>query len=191
MGLQIEDGKGTGRTAAVDSDNRLSTTAVVSSIEHHVNHAHENAYNASFDNSPTLANDAIFYLKNDSDMDLTVEGFYLSTTGTLTGSSFDVFIEINTSDTPSGTTVTPTNMNAGSGKIADVTCLKGSDLGITNGNGTEVARGRFTSAFSTSFFNFEQDLILPKGKSLALFCNDAALTVQGHIPFNFHSHGLI
>ena len=187
--MLIDDGSGSGRSVAVNKDNRLATAAISSSIEHHINHAHGLAFNASFIQAPTANDDCILYIQNDSDTDMVVEGFYLATSA-----ACEIYLQKNNIGTRNGATdITAQNVNLGSGKEAEVTIEKGADLdggAATLTSGGEIARGVFHAALSTNWFNFEQDLIVPKNKTFTMWCDTAGVTVTGMVPFNFHPDDL-
>ena len=186
MGLTIEDGTGSGREAGVNSENRLSVDAVSFSGEHHANHHDKQAYNVQFSQAPTANDDCIYYMQNTSDTDMVVEGMYLATSA-----ACEVYVKVDNSGTRnSATALTPTNLNRGSGNEADGVFEKGADLdggAATLTSGIEIARGVFHAALSTSNFNFEQDIILPKNSTLTIWCDTAATTITALVDFNSHS----
>ena len=190
MGLIIEDGGGGGRSAGVNADGFLKVASTAASIEHHINHHHGTAYTMSFSQAPTAADDCILYVKNASDTDMVVEGFFLSVSG-----AAEVYAEINNDgDLGDATTVSqvPVNVNAGSGLSAEGTFELGADLQAgtsTLATGDEVGRGVFIAAAGTSWYNFNQDLIVPKNKVLTLWCSQV-VTVTGMMEFNYHSDEL-
>lgn len=187
--MEIVDGGGSGRSALVNKDGRVATAAISSSIEHHINHAHGEAYTVLINQAPTANDDCIFYLKNNSATDMVIEGFYVSLSG-----ACEIIIEKNSDGTRNAATpLTPQNMNFGSGKTADVTAEQGADLdggAATLTGGSAIAHGVFLSAISTTYFNFEQDLIVPKNKTISVWCNTAGVTVVAQMPFNFHPDDL-
>jgi len=185
MGVQIEDGQGNGKSVGVSDENRIKAECITSSNEHHVNHQHAQAYNVYFEQSPTANNDCIFYMVNDSDTDLCVEGIKLSVDG-----ACEVYLQINDKGARlSATELTPINLNGGSGNIADGTFEKGADLdgaGSTITGGKEFERIKLIAATPTQLFNFEQDLILPKNSTMTIWCDTSTVTVDGTIIFNYH-----
>ena len=110
MGLIIEDGKGSGRSVGVSSENRMLTEAVTFSGEHHANHHDGSAYNVIFSQSPTAADDCIFYLENTSDDDLCIEGITIAATDVTADDS--VYFKLGDTGTRnSATSLTPVNLN--------------------------------------------------------------------------------
>lgn len=190
MGLSIEDPT-TGQGVGVNYDGFMKVAAVQSTVEHHVNHHHGSAYTYSFAIAAANAPSCILYIKNGSDTDMVVEGFYLAVSG-----ATNIYAEINNTvtDITAGTgyaAFTPTNVNAGSGLTAEGTFAKGTDLatGTSLSAGGEVGRGVFLAATGTTWYNFNQDLIVPKNKVLTLW-SSAAVTVTGMVEFNYHKNEL-
>lgn len=187
--MLVEDGGGTGRAAVVNEDQRLDVASVSSSIEHHVNHVHGLAFSASFSQAPTANDDCILFLQNTSDIDMVIEGFYLATSA-----ACEVYVQKNNTGTRNAATViTPQNVNLGSGKEAEATVEKGADLdggAATLTQGGEIGRGVLHAAIQTSWFNFQQDLIVPKNKSITFWVDTAGVIVTGVVPFNYHPKGL-
>ena len=188
--MQIEDGKGRGHRAAVNEDNRALTEAVQSSIEHFVNHAKGEAYQLPFEQSPTAGNDCIFYMSNDDQTnDISIEGFVLSV-----DQACELYFQLNDKGTRNAATaIVPINVNAGSGKSAVGTFEQGADLdggAATLDGGAEFTRIIFRAASNSAYWNFEQDIILPRNATLTLWCSNAAATVNASAIFNYHSVAL-
>jgi len=193
MGLILEDGKGRGNSASINNANRLSTEAVSSSVEHHVNHANGASYNVIFSQSPTAADDCIFYMINTSDTDLIIEGLTL---GVINATADDsIYFKLGDSGTRnSATALTPVNMNTGSGKTASGTFEKGADLdggAATLTGGIEFERLVIAGATdkSSANFNFEQDIIIPKNKTFTIWIGGSA-TGTWYVTLNFNYHDL-
>ena len=190
--MLIDDGKGTGHKAAVDNENMLKVHSVSQTVEHHVNEEHGNAYHCVFSQSPPAADDCIFYMINNSDdHDLVVEGVCLGFKNA-DGDDPEIYLEIsNTGTRNNATALTPTNCNAGSGQAADGTFEKGADLdggAATLTGGTVIERYLFANVQNqnSTLFNFEQDIILPKNKTLTIWANDAQATYYVTVILNFH-----
>ena len=188
--MKIEDGKGSGYIAAVDNENYLLTNCVTQSEEHHTNTTHQSCYNAVFQCANVSgAGYPIFYIKNEDDEDISFEGMSLFSNYP-NGSGKWQYIEVTIGDTGTpvgGNTLTPVNLNAGSGKEADVTCQYANEItGITKGS--IVERFYIASGGSTKGFNFDMDIILPKNTVLCLYPNTATsgLRIDGTLDFYFH-----
>ncbi len=189
----IEDGKGSGRRAAVGMGNMLRVHAVTQTMERHTNDEHGDAYHCVFSQSPTAADDCFFYMVNSSDdSEIIVEGIWL---GFINATAVDaeVYVKLGDKGTRnSATALTPANCNAGSGRAADGTFEKGADLdggAASLTGGTEIERFVFADVQNlvTKHFNFEQDLIIPKNETMTLWATDAGATYYVTVVFNFHA----
>jgi hypothetical protein len=189
--MLIEDGQGSGRTAGVNAKNRLKTVDISSSVEHNVNHEEGRSYNMIFQVNPTSSNPSLeteetcfAYIKNNSDIDLCFEGIDLRLAGT--GEAEIIKIKGGDSGTPiGGTEVTPVNLNLGSGKQANGTFLKGSNITGLSG-GTTLRRIYIGSSNTSETFNFEQDIIVPKNNVLTIYAVNGGAEVATILMFNFH-----
>jgi len=177
--VKITDSSGAGFGAKVDSTNKLHVEAVCVSNEHNSNHALGQAYQLVVTQTPTAAADYFLYVKNTSDTDLVVEGFKIRV-----ASAEQIVWEINPVGTASGTTATPVNCNASSGKSATGTFLVNNDItGITAGS---IVEHNYHTSTETKDFNFDQDLIIPKNNSLAARCVTAGVALHMTFIFNYH-----
>lgn len=183
--MNITDGSGRGYSAKVTNEKRLETLAITATNEHHTNHDHGRAYNILFDQAPTAGDDCIIYIQNGDDVDMSIEGVWLSVSG-----ACEVYFQLNSTGTRNAATdVVPANLNAGSGNVADGTFEVGADLdggAATLSNGTEFNRFVFRAATDTSQFNFEQDIIIPKNATFTIWCS-AIVTINGTLVFNYHT----
>jgi hypothetical protein len=164
MGLQIEDGTGAGFGAGVSSNNRLQVDAVQVTAEHYINQVVGSAYNLLF--TQDLAWEGFFvYIKNTNEFDMVFEGLSLRTAS----DNLRVDILSNVIGTPAGgADITPANLNAGSAKSASGIFYAGNAITSLSG-GVLVDRYYFPASDESAYFNFEQDLVVPKNFSLALF----------------------
>lgn len=182
MGFIIEDGKGTGKTAAVTSNNQLQTFSISLSIEHHINHAHGEAYNVLFEVTPGDSNYCFFYMKNGHEFDMVVEGMWIHNTAS-------EYIDVKLLDlgTPSGgTDVTPANLNGGSSKTATGTFQQGANITGLSGGVTNHRLWHLGSA-GHSNHNFDQDIIIPKNGVLTLYAGTGTTSISGFLVFNYHN----
>lgn len=179
-----------GNSAAVNSDNMLQTLAIVSTIEHYINHSKGLAFNILFSQSPAANDNCILYMENESEKDMVLEGMHMSV-----NVACEVYIRINNVGTRNNpTSITPVNLNLGSGKPAVGVFEHGSDLSggaATLSSGTIAERFVFVGATTSLFTNFEQDLIVPKNRALTVWCSNSAATVTATVPFNYHPIALI
>ena len=124
MGIQIEDGKGSGKIAAVNSENRLTVVSETHSLQYHISRTYGHAYQVqSIDTGITAKTQTILHLKNISntqDLIITYIRMQPVVTGTVPviGTYFE--IGVGATLTSGGSTVTPINMNQSSGNVAPV-----------------------------------------------------------------------
>ena len=178
MGFVIEDGKGSGISAGVSGTNRLLTTSISASPEHAANHNDGEAYSLLFDATPAGAGDCFFYMKNTGEKDIIVEGFYFH----LEANEY-VDVKLNDSGTPvGGGSITPVNLNTGSGNTATGTFQDGNDITGLSG-GSTVYRIYHASAQSSTYHNFEQDLIIKKNGVLTFYIETGTAALDGVIDF--------
>ena len=192
MGLQIEDGQGSGRSVKVDHENRLGVTSVTSTVERHINEAEGKAFNLIFAQTPTYLDpstadtgDVCFiYMKNNSSELMILENIDIRLSGT--GQSTIIKIVGSDGGNPvGGTQNTPSNLNLGSGHDADGTFLVGNQITGLSG-GTELYRFYVGSSNDISSFNFEQDIIVPKNKVITVYSSEIDNEIGGQVVFNFH-----
>ena len=141
MGFEITDGLGTGRTAGVDSSNKLLVRATVESI---FDEAVEDGI-ANFVGTPLItltnaAESAIFFIQNNEDDDLIMENFFFMATATTGGTTntFQVNWYRNPTSISSPTTVTPLNQNFGSSNTLTLSSEIGQEAATLTG-GTAFA----------------------------------------------------
>lgn len=181
----IEDGTGQGYQAGVNSENRILTDSIAASPEHAANVA-GNAYHMLFDQAPTAGDDCIIYIENSDEIPMIIEGLYLSVAG-----ATELYFHLNDLGTRNGAgAVIPVNCNSGSGKTADGTFEVGLDLdggAATLAGGVEIERYIFIAATGSAYFNFEQDIVLPKNATFTIWCS-AIVAITGNVIFNYHGH---
>ena len=178
--VKIVDGTGKSFEAKVDSDNRLHVESLSYSSEHHANHSLGEAYTLDVSQTPTGAGDYFLYLKNTSEDDMVIEGFTIKV-----ASAESIKWDINPTGTAVGTSATPTNLNAGSGKAATGTFVTGNDItGLTTGS---IAYTTWHTSTESKQYNFEQDIILPKNRTLAAYAVTGAVKIDITVDFNYHS----
>jgi hypothetical protein len=177
----IEDGKGKGNFAQVDSSGKLQTDAVTQTAEHASNHEQGKAYQWVFEQTPTAANDCFLYMKNSDDDDLVIEGVTLRVP-----TNEQIQFKIGDSGTTSGgTSAIPVNLNTLSGREAEGTFEAGNDItGISGGSTFDKL---WVGASDTSaHFNFEQDVILGKNGVFTMYATTGAIQINGTLVFNYH-----
>jgi len=187
----IGDGEGNGHSAGVTDENMLKAECVSQSVEHHVNQEHGQAYSIPFSVKPAAADDCIFYLKNNSDTDMTIEGVTLGATDPSANET--VYFKLGDTGTPdSGDTLTPVNLNTGSGNSATGTFEKGTDLAAGDlAGGSEFERIVLAATAATdkvsSEFNFSQDVVIKENGTFSIYIG-GSFTGTYYITVHFHYH---
>lgn len=179
MDLTIKDGTGKGNKAKVNSENRLSTTAVTVT-QQQLQSAQGNSYQlgSGVVNLTSASESAVLYVKNDDDRTLGLSGVNITSTA-FTGSSSGVVLAkvyLLGTGLSSSTTNSPLNNNFGSSKSANVEVLAGAEAATVT-NGTVV--GAFYIPVDT-FFYTDIAWVLPKGSSVAVTLTPAT----GNTSFN-------
>lgn len=167
MGFIIQDGKGTGYNAGVDSNNRLLSRTINETIFENSAMGGE----AYFVGTPlvTLTNAAlsgIFLFINNEDYDIIFDNFFFIAEST-TGGSPSIFRATwykNPTALSSATSLTPLNQNFGSSKTLSATAQYGAQ-GSTFTGGSVAAQLSFPI---TQFNQLDAKLILPKGSSFGI-----------------------
>ena len=78
----IKDGKGTGNTLAITTENRNKTDSVTRSLTQHINETYEKHFSISFELiDPTADDDFIFYFKNTGTKNIHMTKFRFMCTG--------------------------------------------------------------------------------------------------------------
>lgn len=170
MSFIIKDGY-TGDTAAVDSKNRLVTTAVIETGG--VSAALEgDLYNVNTETiNLTSANaSSILYIKNGNLVPWVVDRIFYNA-GESTGGTGDFLAEVIANPTlgtliTAGTNITPHNLNFGSNKSLSATTKKGAE-GSTVTDGVVRVSTIIPSAGTRVLISFDA-IIMPAGSSLAV-----------------------
>ena len=119
----------TGDAVQVTSDFRFKVAAVVTTLEHQINHHDKECYSIGVSVTPNAGAatpTCILYIKNNSTTDLIVSEHML----TVDTTNVVVSIKLGDSGTPTNTVAgTPVNRTAGSGNTADATVYIGADGG--------------------------------------------------------------
>jgi hypothetical protein len=158
----IQDAR-TGRTAEVDSENRLTTFSVAQDENKHTNIAglSDSIY---FTVTPAGANDYFFYLKNNGTVDIALTDIRLSSTV-----ATRVFLEVATG-TPSyvsESAASVTNRNLGSSKAPTITANYDTNItGLTNGG--ELLFQECHLADELYHMKPSSTIIIPQGQAVSL-----------------------
>ena len=187
MGIQIEDGTGSGKTVKVNDENRLLTYSVIETEPQHCNEEEGRVFRALAFITPNIVNPSIetetcfFYIKNGSTDHLRI---YKIKFWVENNEIIDIYI--NKSGSPvGGIEVVPSNANFGSGNQAEGTFLKGNDLTGLSG-GTLIGRVRVSADHNTHEVNFDATLILPKNNTLVLSTPTGGNDIEMITAFYYH-----
>lgn len=184
MGLYISDGKGRGNTAGVSNDNQLMTLATVKTLEHYVNTDFGDAYSTILTITPSVSGACIFYGKNNNELDLIVEQIEV-----FSESDQIITINLNSEGTPSGgNIIIPANNNSRSAKFADGIFLEGSNItGLSTGR--VVSRLKIKGGEQSRAWNFPQDLIIGKNRTVTIFCENANVETNINVSMYYDHDG--
>jgi hypothetical protein len=161
--VKIEDGKGSGRLAEVDSSQRIKTFSVTEPESTQINREGK-VWSLLQSTTAVGVGDYVFYLKNTGTVDLAVEDFEV-----FVGAATTLYLDA-VSGTPTfaaGVDITPIQRNLGSSKIPDATIKEDTNTtGLTN-DGTIVLQ-RCAAANTHYYQRVESDIIIPAGQAVAL-----------------------
>ena len=150
------------------------------------------AFNIIFQQTPTYEDPSsdtgdicFLYLKNTDNLDICLEGIKLRLGGTGQSEIIKV-LGHTTGDPVGGNTITPANLNLGSGKEADGTFQAGSEITGLSG-GTELHRIYIGSSDTSETFNFGQDIIVSKNNIITLWATNLNVEIDIVLLFNYHS----
>jgi hypothetical protein len=130
MGLQVEDGKGKGISAEVNSDNHLVTKSIIESEFEFISDVKGEAYSWASGTYDPDAGDTILLIKNTSQtLELHIDTITIST-------DTETIVQIHlptTNVTVAGTTITGVNLNTTSGNVASASAAR-DETGNTQGD---------------------------------------------------------
>jgi len=170
--------------AARVSEGMLKSLCVSESLEGHTNRHHQQAYTWQFSNDPAANDDCIFYIKNNDELPLILEGLNLFITG-----ACEVYVKIRgAGTTAAGTVVTGVCVNGGGADDSDVTCLHAEDVeaGGTFAGAVEFDRFKYAAAVDSYDLNFPMDVTLPKNAVFSLWVDTAGVVITGTLYGFFH-----
>jgi len=179
MPIILEDGKGSGSKAEINTENQLVVAAVTQSELEHESEENSEAYNWSTDLVDAAAADAtILLLKNTSDTPLHIESIAIANGALAT--EYTIHLPTAEVTVAGGTVVTGTNLNTGGvSKVADASA-QSNETGNVQGN----VIGTVWLAVDRHHQIFTPGLILGKNKSLGvdvvLDAAESAVTFIGH-----------
>jgi hypothetical protein len=177
MGFSIEDGKGSGRTAEVDDEFRLSTISVSESAGRHINRANNKAWSIPIEGiNPTATDDYFVYIKNTGNKSLIINDIRLSADTAAT----QLQIEGVTGTAAGGSTVTPVNKTIGAAEVPVAIVESGADItGLTSiGN---IYFMQLTSVDTEYHLSTSSGIRIEKGRALAISAETATANITGVI----------
>ncbi len=168
----------------VNAEHMALTQCVIESLEGHTNRHHKKSYTWQFSNDPDANDDCIFYIKNNDELPLILEGLNLFITA-----ACEVYLKIRgAGTTAAGTVVTGVSVNGGGADDSDVTCLHDGDVeaGGTFAGAVEFERLKYSAAKDSYDFNFPMDVVIPKNAVFTLWVDTAGVVVTGTLYGFFH-----
>ena len=152
-----------GVSADVNEDAQLLVRSVRETEESFAN-KNGNSYSVLVDVTSATTDDDFFYLKNKDDMDLVV--YHIEGWCDDANQEIKVLIGATDAGTDAGDALTPVNMNAGSGNLADIDCTQdATDLAITGGSTVTLLKFPVT-ALELASWDFSSGIIVPKNRRL-------------------------
>ena len=162
MGLQIEDGTGSGKQAKVDDQNRIATIATVtpriSSVS--MNHGEAYVWTAYVDWG---ADKNALWLRNDSNS----MRLFIDRISVTPAAAAVVEVWVGNGNTVGGTVVTGVNLNRASGKTADATC-RHTNTNVDAGAGMTLLLTDHIPATTISHIEFYGALVMGVNREIAL-----------------------
>ena len=169
----------TGTGAEVTDEKRLRVDAIAESEALHANEDGGVHFCATLSRTPTGAADVFFYLKNTSTKLLIIDQIDI-----YAASAESIKAYLGDAGTPSGgSTLTPANLNAGSGSVADCTCQDGVNITTLSGG---VALCELYGSTTMVQYPFPGGIIVPRNKVLTLYSVTGAVAIKVNVWFYFH-----
>lgn len=163
MGIQLEDGKGSGRSVQVNDDNQLMTKSITEAEIEFVSEAEGLTFAWCSGTQATSAGDTILLVKNTS----TTKTIRIDTVTMSADTDTRAIIHVPTSEvtSPTGTAVTGTNLNITSSNVADASAIRDE---TTNSQGNIVWSGEIYATERPVMVEFNGALILGTNDSVAI-----------------------
>ncbi len=159
----IEDGKGTGKKAGVNSINRLNISSKTENRIFYISRDNKKAFSVYGKRNFTAGstNENILYLKYIGDNTLFIKDMMFSSNS----SAAKIEVYFAPVGVSGGTSIVPLNMNRGSVLESETTCLHGeTDLTATVVDAKEFYDVRLNN--SSFHFDFHGAVMLPKNSSI-------------------------
>tara|TARA_R110000803_G_scaffold41208_1_gene88694 strand:+ start:952 stop:1509 length:558 start_codon:yes stop_codon:yes gene_type:complete len=159
--MKIEDGKGKNGDASVSTAQRLNVSAKTRDRLFYISRDDEQAYNAVMPSFSAAAGNYVYYVKNTS----STKNLYIHTVEYHSVEAVHWKVHQVTGTAAGGTVITPSNLNLGSGRSAEATCMGGgatiTGLTITKQIGTHR-----TTALSEAGMDWGEGLILAPNSAI-------------------------
>jgi hypothetical protein len=175
MGIQIEDGLGTGKIAGVSSENRLCVDAVSEPKDHHTNAESGKVWSLPFDGIDAAGNgDYIFYIQNTGDKSLGITDIRLSADTAATQ------IEIHgvTGTASGGSALTPVSRTVGSSAAPTATIETGTDITGLTSSGI-LFYMQLAVVLTEYHLRTTSNIIIPKGKAVGILVETGTANITG------------
>ena len=178
--MRIEDGKGKNGDASVSSAQRLNVSAKTRDRLFYISRDDEAAYNAVMPTFNAAAGNYVFYIKNTS----STKNLYMHTIEYHSIEAVAWRVWTVTGTAAGGTAIIPTNLNLGSGRTAEASCMGGGATitGLTLGAQIGVHR---TQATGEAGMDWGEGLILAPNTAIMIEY-DAGTTGLCEIDCIFH-----
>lgn len=176
MGLRLEDGKGGGFQAEIDSKNRLATTAVTEAVDAYINKISGKQWSIPFEDlNPDGNDDYVVYIKNDGDKVLHITDIRISATA-----ATQVELHAVSGTAAGGTNITLVPKTVGSSATAEATIQSGTDItGLTNDG--IIFFIQCAVANTEYHLRTSSKIRIPRGQAVALLVETGTANVTGVI----------
>ena len=161
--MRIEDGKGKNGDASVSNTQRLNVSNKGAQRIYYVSRDFGLAFNAVYPAITATAGDYVAYLKNTS----STRNLFVGRIEYHSAENVEWNVWQVTGTAASGETITPANLNLGSGLAAEAIAMSG-NTAITGLSNTKQIGVHRTTAAGEASMDFEYALILSPGTAIAL-----------------------
>jgi len=183
----VEDGRGSGRLAAVSITNRMAVEALGLTLQHYTSHTEQSAYQVSNVIDIAASKQPILLIENGSvDKDIIVTYIRIQSAGA-SDTNENAFFTLETDGqwASGGTDLVPVNLYTGSSNAA-VGTFKGGVGITTSGITTEIDRNY--QANSMQAYNKEGSLIIPRSQSLIIYHTGSSVAGKAYARVSFLVH---
>jgi len=164
--MKIEDGKGKNGDMSVSVSQRGNVSAKTRDRTFYVSRDDEQAFNAVMPSFNGVAGNYVFYIKNTS----STKNLFLNSLEYHSVEAVKWKVYQVTGTAAGGTVITPSNLNLGSGRTAEASCMGGGATitGLTLGNQIGTHR---TQALGEAGMDFGEGLILAPNTAIMVEYN--------------------